>query len=206
MNRLQGTPVYRRLSTKMIAGFIAIVAIFSILGLVVTREVSETRNLSDDAMDRAEAVQHMEEAKSAAAEQIQAHYELILENNEGKIASFEAARSRRQSAISEARVHAGTPQEVQWFDELELVSSRFDDNFLNKLVPAWRSGDQSLTLTQEKEADGLLLLMGDYSSLLSTNFKARNFAAQEAADAAATEAQAFMIFAAIAGIGLSLII
>lgn len=206
MKRLQGTPLYRRLSTKMVGGFIAIVAIFCILGLAVSREVSETRKLSNEALDRAGGVQHMEEAKSAAAEQIQANYELLLEKNESKIAAFEEARARRQSAISEARTHAGTDQEVEWFEDLEQVSARFDDNFLNRLVPAWRAGDETQTLALEKEADSLLLSMGNYSSLIGANFKARNHAAQTAADAAATEARTYIIFAAFGGVGLSLLI
>lgn len=206
MKRLQGTPFYRRLTTKMVAGFIAIVAIFSILGLAVTHEVSETRKLSNEALDRAGAVQHMEEAKSAAAEQIQANYELILEKNESKIASFEEARSRRQNAISEARAHAGTTQEVEWFDELEQVSAQFDENFLSGMVPAWRSGDEALTLALGKEADGLLISMGNYGSLIGANFKARNYSAQQAADVSATEARTYTFFAAFAGVGLSLLI
>ncbi|MHB9112180.1 MAG: diguanylate cyclase [Thermoleophilia bacterium] len=206
MKRLQGTPVYRRLSTKMVTGFVAIVAIFSILGLVVSREVSETRKLSNEALDRAGAVQHIEEARSAAAEQIQANYELILEKNESKIANFEAARARRQNAFTEAKAHAVTDQEIVWFEELEQVSNQFDDNFLNKLVPAWRAGDQNLTLTLEKKADVLLISMGNYSSLISDDFKANNFSAQQAADESATEARNYTIFAAFVGVGLSLLI
>ena len=54
---------------------------------------------------------HIEEAKSTAADQIQAHYELLLENNESKIACFEEARSRRQQAVADAREHASSDQE-----------------------------------------------------------------------------------------------
>lgn len=206
MKRLQGTPVYRRLTTKMVAGFIAIVAIFSILGLVISHEVSQTRDLSSEALYRAEGVLLMEEAKSAATEQIQANYELILENNPDKIVSFEEARDRRQYATSEARVHAGSAEELGWFNELDQVSARFDENFLNGQVPAWRSRNMALVLELEKHSDELLVSMGNYSSLIGANFKASNYSAQQAADAASTETRIYAILAALAGIGLSLLI
>ena len=73
MRGLWGIPLFRRLSTKMVAGFIAIVAIFSILGVVVLREVNIMRVASDEALDSAEAVAHVEVARTAAQEQTTAH-------------------------------------------------------------------------------------------------------------------------------------
>ena len=89
----------------MVAGFVAIMVIFSTGGLVVSREVDESRSKANEALDRAAAVLHMEEAKSVASDQIQAHYELLLENQENRIAYFDDAGRRRESAIAEARKH-----------------------------------------------------------------------------------------------------
>ena len=74
---LLGTPIFRRLSTKMVAGFVALMVIFSTVGLVVSREVNETRDKANEALDRAGAVLHMEEAKAAASDQIQANYQPV---------------------------------------------------------------------------------------------------------------------------------
>src|SRR5659263_653669 len=180
--------------------------IFSTVGLVVSREVNETRDKANEALDRAGAVLHMEEAKAAASDQIQANYQLLLENQENKIAYFDDARRRRESAIAEARKHAGTSQELEWFDELESAAAQFDDNFLNQLVPAWRSGDQPRALLTKKRSDELLQEVANYSSLLAEDFKKRNQEAQIAANDAAAEARSYIIFAAIAGVGLSLLI
>lgn len=206
MNELLGTPIFRRLSTKMVAGFVVIMVIFSAVGLVVSREVNETRSKANEALDRAGAVLHMEEVKLAAGDQIQAHYELLLENQENKIAYFDDARRRRDSAIAEARKHAGTPQELEWFDKLESAAAQFDDNFLNQLVPAWRSGDRPRALLTEKRSDELLQEVVNYSSLLAEDFNKRNQEAQIAANTAATQARSYIFFAAIAGVGLSLLI
>ncbi len=206
LSKLWGTPIFRRLSTKMVAGFVAIVAVFSILGLLVSREVNETRAKADEALARADAVAHMEEAKATAGEQIQAHYELLLENNESKIAAFDDAKVRRQEAVAQARLHADSAQEMEWLDKLEVSSDLFDENFSNVLVPAWRIGDYPVALASEKHSDELLAQMVDYSSLLASDFKVRNQAAQDAADLAASEARSYLIFAAVAGVGLSLLI
>ena len=204
--KLFGTPIFRRISTKMVAGFVAIVVIFSILGLMVSQKVTETRAKADEALDRAEAVSHMEEAKAAAGEQIQAHYELLLENNESKIAWFEDARARRQAAIAAARAHAVDDQEQSQFNRLEATSDQFDDNFLNGVVPAWRAGDTARALVLEKQSDSLLGSMTDYSGILASEFKVRDQAAQDAADLAASEARSYLIFAGLAGVGLSLLV
>ncbi len=206
VKKIWGTPIFRRLSTKMVAGFVVIVFIFSALGLVVSRQVAETRARADEALDRAEAVQHMEEAKAVAGEQIQDHYELILENNSSKIPAFEEARQRRQEAVAQARQHAETPQEAEWFNQLEAYGNQFDDNFLNILVPAWRSGNQTLALTTEKRSDELLQSVINYSNLLASDFKARYQSAQDAADVAATQAKSYLIFSVLAGVSLSLLI
>ncbi|MHB8858570.1 MAG: diguanylate cyclase [Thermoleophilia bacterium] len=206
MKRLFSSLIFRRISTKMVAGFIAIVIIFSVLGLLVSQKITESRARTNEALDRSEAVSHIEEAQTAAGEQIQAHYELMLENNASKIGVFEDARSRRQESVAAARSHAGDAEELAQFDRLEATSAEFDDNFLNKLVPAWRAGDSVTAQAVEKRNDGLLQSMSDYSGLLASEFKVRDRAAQDAADLAAGDARSYLIFAGIAGIGLSLLV
>ena len=99
-----------------------------------------------------------------------------------------------------------TSQELEWFDELESAAAQFDDNFHNQLVPAWRAGDQPRALLTEKRSDELLQEVVNYSSLLAEDFKKRNQEAQIAANDAATKARSYIIFAAIAGVSLSLLI
>lgn len=190
----------------MVAGFIAIVIIFSVLGLMVSQKITESRTKTNEALDRSEAVSHIEEAKVAAGEQIQAQYELLLENNASKIGQFQDAQARRQEAVAAARAHAADDQELTQLDHLEATAAQFDDNFLNKLVPAWQTGDAAMARAVEKQNDTLLQSMSDYSGLLVTEFKNRDQAAQDAAGLAASEARSYLIFAGIAGIGLSLLV
>ncbi|MFA5809339.1 MAG: diguanylate cyclase [Thermoleophilia bacterium] len=206
MSRLWGIPLFRRLSTKMVAGFIAIVAVFSILGVVVLHEVNTMRVASDEALDRAGAVQHIEVARTAAAQQIQAHYELMVENKENKIVSFEEARQVRDAALADASAHGLTDIEQEWFKQLAVATASLDNNFLNEMVPAWRSGDAVATLAKEKQSDQILFTINNLSQKIAFSFNESNRDARAAADDAASELWAYLIFAGSIGIGLSLLI
>jgi len=206
LSRFWGIPLFRRLSTKMVAGFIAIVAIFSTLGVVVLHEVNTMRAASDEALARAGAVHHIEEARIAAAQQIQAHYELMLENKEDKITSFETARQVRDAALADASAHGLSDIEQEWFKQLTVATAGFDNNFMNELVPAWRSGDTAATLAREKQSDEFLLTINNLSQKIAVSFSERNREAQAASDNAASELRTYFILAGIIGVGLSLLI
>jgi diguanylate cyclase (GGDEF)-like protein len=190
----------------MVAGFVAIVIIFFILGLLASRQVGAVKAASDEAVDRSEAVQRLQEARAAANTQIQAHYELLVENDSSKIDVFKEARASREAAITIARDQSQTDQELEWFNQLEAANNRFDNNFLEGLVPAWYAGDRALALSKEKDSDGLLLEISNLSELLTASFNAHNEEARQAADRAATDAKTYLIYAGVIGLGLSLLI
>lgn len=206
MNDIIGRPIFQRLSTKVASGFIAIVIVFSALGLLVTHELSAVHNSSTEAMDRGKAVQDIKDADAAALEQIQVIYELILEGEAEKIEAFRDLGERRDLALITAKVHAESEQEKRYFSQLEKANSDFDENFLNKLVPAWQAGDYAAMMTYEEEADILLLNIKNKVTIISSSFSERAGQAGEAADQASAEARSYLILAAIAGISLSLFI
>lgn len=206
MTKLHGTPLASRLSTKLVAGFIVIVTIFSVLGLLASRQINQVRTSADMAVKRSQAVQHLQEAKVAAAAQIQSNYELMIEGDIQKVSDFLDAQQRREAAIAEARSHVETDQETEWFNSLDSNMAAFDDNFLNQTVPAWQAGDLNAVRAREKVSDGYLISINNLTRQLSASFDNRNFEAQNQADQAATEAKSYLLFAAAIGLSLSLIV
>ncbi|MHB1390866.1 MAG: diguanylate cyclase [Thermoleophilia bacterium] len=206
MTRLHGTSLTSRLSTKLVAGFISIVIIFSTLGLLASRQIGAVRSAAGLAVRQAEAVQQLQEANAAASAQIQANYELIVDNDIERVGAFIDAQQRRQAAIADARSHAETDQEIAWFNSLDSKMAAFDENFLNQTVPAWQAGDVKTVLAREKASDDYLASINSLTGLLSASFGNRNIDAQNQVDKATTEANNYLLFAAATGLGLSLIV
>lgn len=206
MGRFWGRPLFSKLSTKMVGGFVTVVAIFTILGFVISHEASQLRDASQEALQRSQAVQNLQQAELAVADQIQAQYELIVENNTTYVAEFDEAGSRRQSAMSEAAIHSETAQERELINRIEATGQEFDSTFTDVVVPAWISGDRETALAAEKKADDLRDSIGTYSSLLAASFNIRNDRAQESVDSASRELRYYFLFTAFIGISLSLVI
>lgn len=206
MGRLWGKPLFGKLSTKMVGGFVAVVTIFTILGFVISHEAAQLRDASIEALLRSEAVQNLQEAELAVSDQIQAQYELIVEDSSSFIAEFREAGSRRQSAMTEAAVHAETAQESELISRLDAAGAEFDSIFNDVVAPAWIAGDRSTALAAEKQTDELRDSIGTYSSLLATSYNIRNDRAQESVDSASRELRYYFLFTAFIGISLSLVI
>ncbi len=206
MGRLWGTSLFSKLSTKMVAGFIAVVAIFTALGFIISHEAAQLRDASVEALQRSEAVQHLQKAELAVADQTQAQYELIVENDESHIGEFEEAAARRQSALSEAAAHTGTAQERELITKLDTTAAEFDRTFSEEVVPAWASGDLAGAISIEKQTDNLRDSIGSYTSLLAASYNIRNDRAQASVDTASAELRYYFLFTAFFGISLSLVI
>jgi len=203
---LRGTPVFRRLVTKLVTGFAAIVIIFSILGVLASRQVGELKSAGDEALTRAGAVQHLQEARVAADAQTQASYELLVGADSSQIKAFERSRVDRETALASARDSAPTSQEQDWFNQLQAAYARFDQNFLEQVVPAWQAGDLAQVVSGEKNSGEMLADITRLNGLLTASFNARNQEAQADTDAAASEARSYLIYAGLIGLGLSLIV
>ncbi|RJQ43916.1 MAG: diguanylate cyclase [Gaiellales bacterium] len=198
--------LFQKLSSKVVSGFVAVVAVFSIIGLVVTHELGEVRSSAAVAMDRAEAVQDIKDVTAAASEQMQAVYELILDSNLGQVNAFTEAGERRRQALDDAVSHAESSQELAYLEQLQQSTEQLDDIILNRLVPAWESGDRAGAIVYEKEADGLLVSIKNKATVVTSSFDERNVQAREASERASAEARSYLILAAIVGISLSLFV
>ncbi|MHB1382156.1 MAG: hypothetical protein ACYCXJ_08050, partial [Thermoleophilia bacterium] len=200
MFNILNKPIFQKLSSKVASGFVAIVLIFSALGLLLTDKLGEVSASSARASDRASAVQHIKDVDIAASEQMQAVYELILEGKVDKVDMFLAARERRDDAMAAAGAHAETPEEAAYFEQLQRAAQSYDDNFLTGLAPAWQSGDYAAAVKYEKEADALLLGIKNMAMIITSGFDESNAAAREDAARASAEARSYLIVGAIAGI------
>lgn len=200
------TPFFRHLSTKMIAGFLAIIAIFSALGLLASRQANEIMVAADEVVQRSEALRHMGEAKSAMAGQVQAMYELILENDKSKVENFAAAQQQRLVAVQKAGEHVETDQEAEWIRRLQDTSAEFDDNFFNRLVPAWQTARRDEALKWEKQGDAYIATMVSLIGLLESSFNNSNQDAQIVAEGSAAGARSYILFATGIGLALSAVV
>ena len=206
MGRLWGRPLFSKLSTKMVAGFITVVAIFSALGIIISHEAAQLRDASIEALQRSEAIQHLQQAELAVAGQTQDQYELIVENDRSNIDEFAEGAARRQSAMSEAAVHATTTQERELIARLDTAVAEFDSIFNDRIVPAWESGDLAGAIEVEKQSNDLRESISSYSTLLAASYNIRNDRAQESASRASSELKYYFLFTAFFGISLSLVI
>lgn len=186
----------------MVAGFLAIILIFTFLGLLASRQANDIMVAADQVVLRSEALQHLGEAKAATADQVQAMYELILENDQSKVDNFAAAQQRRIQALRQAGEHVESAKESDWMFRLQDASAQFDDNFFARLLPAWQSGDQEMAISWEKVGDANIVTMASLTSLIETSFNSSNQDAQIVAETAATGAKRYILFAT--GIGLIL--
>lgn len=206
MGRIRGNPFFRKLGTKMIAGFIAVVIIFLMMGLVITREVGQLEAASNEAIVRSSAVQNLQRADLAVADQTQAQYELIINNNEQPILDFQEAQAQRQRSLGTARSHADTTQERELINLLESSYQEFDALFAGSIVPSIQAGDIETATEQEELSDSLRNEISNYTELLAASFNARNEKARLEADRVAAELKYYFLFTALFGLGLSLVV
>ncbi|GBE58096.1 phytochrome-like protein cph2 [bacterium BMS3Abin01] len=206
MGKIWGNPFFSKLSTKMVAGFIAVVAIFATLGFIISHEAADLRSASDKALQRSEAVQHLQQSELALADQVQDQYELIVENDLSKVADFLEARSLRQGALSEANAHAETAQEQELLARMEVAANRFDDLFINSVVPEMRAGDPDGAIEKEKQADEQRNAISNYNAVLAASFNNRNQQAQAEVEKASSGLRSYFLFTALLGLSLSLLI
>ncbi len=206
MGKIWGISIFRRLSTKIVAGFVAIIAVFSILGLLASHQISEMNSAAQQAAGRSDALHDIHEARMAAARQIQFHYELLLENKQDKITQFNSVTAERDQALALARAHDSTAQEQQWFNQLAAAGAAFDANFLKGVVPTWQAGNMSGAIAKEKQGDGLLNQIQNLSSQLESSFQDRYREAVDISNAASSRAQNYLVFAVIFGFGVSILI
>lgn len=206
MFNILNKPIFQKLSSKVVSGFIAIVLIFSVLGLMLTYKLGQVSASSARAADRASAVQDIKDVDTAASEQMQAVYELILDNRPDRIDTFLSARERRDAALAEARSYAETQEETAYFEQLQQAAQSYDENFLEKLAPAWQAGDHAAAIKYEKDADRLLIGIKNMAMIISSNFDESNADARAAAELASMEARSYLVVGAITGIILSLLI
>lgn len=206
MGRLWGNPLFSKISTKMVAGFVAVVAIFSIMGVFISHEAAGLRVASDEALDRAGAVQHLQQSELALGDQVQAQYELLVEQDPAKVDEFLAARARRQTALSEASSHTETAQEQDLLARMVAAANQFDEIFLSGVAPAAGAGDYDAALEQEKHSDDLQKAISNYNALLAASFNSRNELAQAEVDRASSDLRSYFLVTALVGLALTLLI
>jgi len=148
----------------------------------------------------------MQEARAATADQNAAHYQMLLGNKGEEVAAFKEAKQRRQEALAQASVPDITPEEREWLDQLEAAGTDFDNNFLNVVVPAWQAGDPATLSAAEKTSDQIFATVRSLTDRLISDFQARSQQAHESADTAAAASRTYLFFAALVGIGLSMVV
>lgn len=190
----------------MVAGFLAIIMIFSFLGLLASRQTNEIMQATDQVVTRSEALQSMGEARAATADQVQAMYELILEDDQTKVEYFTAGLQRRQAALQKAQEHTETVQETEWLNRLEETSSQFDDNFYNRLFPAWQAGNHAEAVAWEKAGVNQISTIGSLFGLIEDSFNNSNQDARSVAESAAAQSRSYLLFATAIGLVLSTLI
>ncbi len=190
----------------MIAGFVAVMLLFAALGIIIFHEASGLEAASTEALARSQAVQQLQLAELAVADQIQAQYELVVDNDDGRVGAFAEAQARRRRALAQVADKAETQQEQELLGRLQAATERFDDTFFNKIVPAWRAGDYATALAEEKGTDELRKEAGTYSNLLAASFNNRNDRAGEQVASDAARLRYYFLLTAVIGIGLSMTI
>ncbi|MCL6106786.1 MAG: diguanylate cyclase [Actinobacteria bacterium] len=206
MSKIWGIPFFKRLSTKMVVGFVAIVAVFSFLGLLASRQINQMTTADNEAASRSEALHNIHDARMAVSNQIQFRYELLLEGNVQKIDQFKAAAAQRDQALAMARTHDATPAEQAQFQQMAAADAAFDNNFLLRIVPSWQAGDMKAVLAQEPAADALQTNIEKINDQLEASFQQHYEAARVIDDQASSRARSYLFFAAILGISLSALI
>lgn len=194
-----------RLGSKMLLGFLVVVASLSLLGVLTFQRMMAARSSAEEAAARFDAVLLMQEFTGALAAQTHSRYELFYEERESEIADFQKAAGQRQENLDSLRAFAETPQEQEWLARLVADTDRLDSLFMEEMVPAWRTGNDQALAALEAEVDTLLFSVNETSGLLAADYQSRNLDSRQAADLAVREARSYLIFATLAGLSLSLI-
>lgn len=194
-----------RLGSKMLLGFLVVVAILSLMGVLTFQSMMTARSSAEEAAVRFDAVLLMQEFTGALAAQTHSRYELFYEGRESEIDAFREAGRERRETLDSLKAFAETPQEQEWLALLAADTARLDELFMEEMVPAWRAGDRAALETLEIEADTLLFSVNEASALLAADYQSRNSDSRQEADLAVREARNYLVFATLAGIGFSLI-
>lgn len=195
-----------RLGSKMVMGFLLVVAILSLMGTLTFQRMVAARSSAEEAAARFDAMRLLQEFSAALATQTQSRYELFYEGRTDEITAFEEAARQRQSALAGLEAYVETPRDRELLDQLQSSGDQLDSLFLAQMVPAWRDGDRGTLGSLEAQADTLLYGMNTSSGQLAADYDGQNQESRQAAGLAVGEARNYLIFATLAGIALSLVI
>jgi methyl-accepting chemotaxis protein len=183
----------------------------SIIGSVQGEvDAAMARSNDQELKERIKQLRAVGELKTLAIQQYQNQADLIINQDLGLIAEFEATAAEMDSFIEASRQAVDTDTERQWLNDLEEANNQFREQFHNSVKPEVARIIENRITQYDGESDKALSTVDDTINQIVASLNSESEKAM--ADFKATEAMvritvmSLSIIAAILGIAMGLVL
>lgn len=182
---------------KLYISFLAVIALFAASTAWTVSNIIALNGKESDYSKRAEGIRTVVSIEVAAMDKYRAQANLSINGNPGAIKRFEEAAGEMSDLLKKADESAVTGQEKQQIAGLKKLDQDFDQNFKEKLVPAFQKQDKVLISEINYQSDRILIEMDALiKSLIKSYQEANNEALKEmTVMSQSTKSQAIILLA-----------
>lgn len=157
---------------RLFLAFAGLIAIYAVASSFAVAGLSEIHEGLHRTRERAEGVRLALELASAVRDQYAHQAHTIILGDTSHLGFYGDAEQRVLALTTKVRLHARTPEEQHWVDDIARASSELDDIFRQKIVPAVVAGRRAEVLNEHARAQEVVSLIQDRTDRLVGRFEA----------------------------------
>ena len=157
---------------RLFLAFATLIAIYGVASWSAIAGISEIHDSIHKTKERAEGVRLALELASAVRDQYAHQAHTIILGNVSHLGFYGDAEQHVLTLTRKVRLHAKTPEEEHWVDDIERASGELDRIFRDRIVPAVVAGKREDVLDEHARAQEVVSLIQDRTERLASEFEA----------------------------------
>ena len=157
---------------RLFLAFATLIAIYGVASWSAIAGMSEIHDSFHQTKERTEGVRLALELASAVRDQYAHQAHTIILGNVSHLAFYGDAEQHVLTLTRKVRLHAQSPEELRWVDDIEVATGQLDRIFRDKIVPAVVAGKREEVLDEHSRAQQVVSLIQDRTERLASGFEA----------------------------------
>jgi two-component system NtrC family sensor kinase len=157
---------------RLFLAFAILIAIYGVASSFAIAGLSEIHDGLHHTKERAEGVRLALELASAVRDQYAHQAHTIILGDDSHLGFYGDAEQHVLTLTRRVRLHAKTPEEQHWVDDIEHASGELDKIFRDKIVPAVMAGRREEVLDEHARAQEIVSSIQDRTDQLAARFEA----------------------------------
>ena len=157
---------------RLFLAFAGLIAIYGVASSFALAGLAEIHDGLHRTKERAEGVRVALELASAVRDQYAHQAHTIILGDQSHLRFYGDAEQHVLTLTRKVRLHAESPEEQHWVDDIERSSGELDRIFRDKIVPAVLAENRDVVLDEHARAQEVVSLIQDRTDRLASRFEA----------------------------------